>query len=305
MTESSSDLWTAWLDEQRFSGGEQEQRLKNTLRDYRETVLDNAALAENDTLLDVGAGDGLIAFGALERLGPEGTVIFSDLSEAVLEQARMTAEELGVTDRCEFVIAPAQDLEPLDDGSVDAVTLRSVLIYVANKEQAFEEFERVLKPGGRLSIFEPIGDFTQEMQAPADTFMGYNMERAGYDVPDSVRDLFSKLWDYAQEHSPDHETAMDFNERDLFHIAEQTGFEDIHLELSAWNTVVWETEEWDAWLTTSFGPESPTKQEAMAEALSPAEREKFIEHVRPLIESRKPKDHRGTTVYLWATKPAN
>jgi ubiquinone/menaquinone biosynthesis C-methylase UbiE len=43
---------------------------------------------------------------------------------------------------------------------VDAVTTRSVLIYVKDKRRASEEFHRVLKPGGRLSIFEPINSFT-------------------------------------------------------------------------------------------------------------------------------------------------
>jgi arsenite methyltransferase len=41
------------------------------------------------------------------------------------------------------------------------VTTRSVLIYVKDKRRAaFEELHRVLKPGGRLSIFEPINNFT-------------------------------------------------------------------------------------------------------------------------------------------------
>ena len=40
------------------------------------------------TLLDVGAGDGLIAFGALEKLGPTGKVIVSDISESLLKHAR-------------------------------------------------------------------------------------------------------------------------------------------------------------------------------------------------------------------------
>ena len=46
----------------------------------REKVLENAGLREAETLLDVGTGDGLIAFGALERVGRGGKVIFSDIS---------------------------------------------------------------------------------------------------------------------------------------------------------------------------------------------------------------------------------
>jgi len=50
----------------------------------------------------------------------------------------------------------ADDLLMLSDESVDAVTTRSVLIYVPAKGQAFREFHRVLKAGGQVSIFEPI-----------------------------------------------------------------------------------------------------------------------------------------------------
>ena len=203
MPETADETWTAWLDDQRFSGGEQEKRLKETLYEYRETVLDHADLTDDDTLLDVGAGDGLIGFGALDCLGPDGTVIFSDVSEAVLERARETAEELGEIDRCEFVVAPAENLEPIDDASVDAVTLRSVLIFVEEKEQAFREFERVLRPGGRLSIYEPIGDFIREIieqtNGPEDTFIQYDMEQADLEIPNSVRDLYSRVEEYGRD----------------------------------------------------------------------------------------------------------
>lgn len=47
-------------------------------REFREQVLDRAALAEGETLLDVGCGEGMIGLGALER------VIFSDISDDLL-----------------------------------------------------------------------------------------------------------------------------------------------------------------------------------------------------------------------------
>lgn len=298
----TEDIWSAWLDDRRFSGGEQAERLEATLHEYRETVLDHADLADDDAVLDVGAGDGLVAFGALERLGPDGTVLFADISGPALETARSKATNLGVRDRCEFLVSPAQDLA-VADGSVDAVTLRSVLLFVAEKERAFAEFERVLKPGGRLSLFEPVGDFTREMQFPEDTFMRYEMGLTDHEIPDAVRELHGKIQGYVREHSPDHETAMDFTERDLFALAEGAGFEDVHLHLHAYHTRYRETEEWEAWLTTSAGPGTPTKEEAMEAVLTPEEREEFTEYVRPLVESRAPKAARGTPAYLHARKP--
>ena len=92
----------------------------------RDRVLDRAELREGETLLDVGCGDGLIAFGALER--GAGRVIFSDVSDDLLDVCRRLA---GGDARCEFVSAAAEDLGAIDDGSVDVVTTRSVIIYVA------------------------------------------------------------------------------------------------------------------------------------------------------------------------------
>ena len=104
----------------------------------------------------MGTGDGLIAFGALNRLGPSGRVIFSDISQDLLDHCREAATAEGLADRCRFVLAPADQLTALPDASVDVVTTRSVLIYVKDKAQAMREFYRVLKPGGRVSLFEPI-----------------------------------------------------------------------------------------------------------------------------------------------------
>ena len=94
----------------------------------RDRVLKNADLSGGETVLDVGAGDGLIAFGALELVGEDGRVIFGDISQDLLVHSRSLAREMGVLDRCEFVHAPADDLSAIEDASVDAVTTRSVLI---------------------------------------------------------------------------------------------------------------------------------------------------------------------------------
>jgi arsenite methyltransferase len=153
------DEWAAWLLHRR-DGDDPEQRQKGLelLLPLRKRVLDNARIVPGEIVLDVGAGDGLIAFGALDRVGVEGRVIVSDVSDDLLSHTRSLATELGVEGRMSFVRAAAEDLSAIADASVDVVTTRSVLIYVDDKAAAFRAFHRVLKAGGRGWIMEPINN---------------------------------------------------------------------------------------------------------------------------------------------------
>src|ERR1700678_3865572 len=132
------DRWHRWLLNTRFGGdAEARQRLlTERLYPVRDKVLDKAQVQPGETLLDVGAGDGLIAFGALERLGPSGRVIFCDISQDLLYHCRAAAAGEGLLDRSRFLLAPADSLAGVADASVDVVTTRSVLIYVKDKASA-------------------------------------------------------------------------------------------------------------------------------------------------------------------------
>jgi len=173
MTQAKHDIWSDWLLERRFGGNVRQMKAAmRYLYRVRNRVLRHARLREDETLLDVGCGDGLIGFGALEKTDSI-RVVFSEISEDLLQHTRAVAEKMGVLDRSEFIWAPAEDLSDIASGSVDVVTTRSVLIYVSLKEEAFREFYRVLKPGGRLSIFEPINRFGYP--EPPDRFAGYDV----------------------------------------------------------------------------------------------------------------------------------
>ncbi|MGH3001589.1 MAG: class I SAM-dependent methyltransferase [Gaiellaceae bacterium] len=240
----------------------------------RDKVLDRARLAEGATLLDVGCGEGLIAFGALERGASQ--VIFSDISRDLLDFCRSAATDLGVLDRCEFVQAAAHDLRAIAGSSVDVVATRSVLIYVEDKAGAFAEFARVLRPGGRISLYEPINRFAQEAGCP-DVFAGYDLAPLG--------GVVSKLLAVYEGLQPsDSDPMLDFDERDLIRLAEHAGFFPIGLTLE----VVVEPlppRSWDGFLASSGNPNIPTVGEAMAQALTPAEREQLTAHLRPLVEA--------------------
>lgn len=288
----TKDRWARWLLHRRHGGDPERQKavLKH-LYPIRDRVLDNASVAPGDSVLDVGTGDGLIAFGALERVGNEGRVIFSDISQELLDHCRRLAEEMGVVKRCAFVCAPAENLSPIEDASVDVVTTRSVLIYVAEKARAFREFYRVLKPGGRLSIFEPINRFA--FPEPTHRFWGYDVT--------PVRELAEKVRAvYRRFQPPESDPMLDFDERDLVALAEGAGFTEVHLELRV-DIERHSPKPWDTFLHTAPNPKAPTLEEAITEALSLEEAQRFVTHLRPLVEQGRG-TRRSAVAYLWAVK---
>jgi ubiquinone/menaquinone biosynthesis C-methylase UbiE len=290
----SPDRWHRWLLNVRFGGDAEsrEQVLTQRLYPVRDKVLDKARLQRGDTLLDVGTGDGLIAFGALERLGPSGRVIFSDISQVLLDHCRKAAEAEGSLDRCSFVPTPADHLSDVPTASVDVVTTRSVLIYVHDKAAALREFYRVLRPGGRISLAEPIN-----------RLMGWDDRSRfyGYDIR-PVMALGEKVDAVYQSIQPHGKEPMgDFDERDLLRHAEDAGFPVIDLELRVTVKNAKEPMPWERFLRISGNPLIPPFGEAMDRALSPGEITEFTAHLKPLVESGAGQE-RLVMAYLTATK---
>jgi len=290
----SPDRWHRWLLNVRF-GGDAEARgqvLTQRLYPVRDKVLDKAQLQPGDTLLDVGAGDGLIAFGALERLGPLGRVIFSDISQDLLDHCRKAAEAEGLLDRCSFVLAPADHLNGVPAASVDVVTTRSVLIYVEDKAAALREFCRVLRPGGRISLAEPIN-----------RLMGWDDRSRfyGYDIRPvmALGEKVDAVYESIQPHGKD--PMGDFDERDLVRHAEGAGFPVIDLELRVTVQNAKQPMPWARFLRMAGNPLIPPFGEAMDRALSPGEIAEFTAHLKPLVESGAGQE-RLVMAYLTAMK---
>jgi arsenite methyltransferase len=272
------DRWHWWLLEVRFGGdaAAREKDLAEFLYPVRDEVLDRARLTPGQTLLDVGTGDGLIAFGALERLGPSGRVIFSDISQDLLDHCSAAASSEGLLDRCRFVLAPADQLAAVPGASVDAVTTRSVLIYVKDKAQAMREFFRVLRPGGRASLFEPIN----VLMSAADPDLFY-----GYDVT-PVKALAARVRAlYASIQPPGADPMVDFDDRDLVRHARDAGFSEISLELRVSVKNHKDPVPWERFLRMSGNPLQPPFQEAVQQVLSAQEADDLARHLRPLVES--------------------
>jgi arsenite methyltransferase len=282
-----TDRWASWLAERRFGGSDEARRESQQLfQEFRSRVLDGAQVTAGETVLDVGCGEGLIGFGALELVGPNGKVIFSDVSEDVLNVCRSIA---AGDPRCEFVRASADDL-PFDDRSVDVITTRSVVMYLEDKEATFREFSRVLRPGGRLSLFEPINSFGNP--EPAGVF-------AGYDVGE-VADLAAMLKARAGDGDS---MLLGWDERDLVRWLELADFNDIDLtlEIEVKPHPMFNTRNWDAFRNHAPNPLAHTLQEVLDEALTPEEQHRFVTCLRPLVE-RGEGTYRMASAYVRALK---
>jgi ubiquinone/menaquinone biosynthesis C-methylase UbiE len=266
------DCWAEWLVRRPYGGDQDVQaKFEGRLAKRRDRILDNANLVAGETLLDVGCGEGLVAFGALDRGAAQ--VIFSDISGDLLDVCREAAAALDVLERCHFVEAPADDLSPIADGSVDVVTTRSVLIYVRDKGGAFREFYRVLRPGGRISLYEPINRFA----AARDGFFGPYDIRA---IPEIAAKL-NAVYDAIQP--PDTDPMIDFDERDLVRLAEEVGFHPIELHYEAEIRPI-DALAWDVFCNQAGNPRIPTLGEAMADALTDDERQALTAAMKPLVE---------------------
>jgi SAM-dependent methyltransferase len=192
------------------------------------------------------------------------------------------------------VEASAEDLAPIADGSADVVTTRSVLIYVDDKAGAFREFHRVLKPGGRLSIFEPINNYFPDTP---DEFYGFDAR--------AVRDLVAKMWEYEGwvESAYASDPMMNFTEKDLVRHAEAAGFAEVHVDLrvdlepGSW--VV----DWERLLNFSPNPNAHSVGEVIRGALTDDEAARLERHVRPLVDAGKG-IVRSAFAYLVAVKAA-
>lgn len=295
------DHWAIWLLHQRHGDDAiYRTHLQSRLLHYADRVLDAAALTENDHLLDIGTGDGLVAFRALERMDNRLAVTMADTSTSILSLAGRLAQHRGVAARCRLLQTDAQDLSLVEDGVIDAVTTRSVLAYVPDKPAALRAMHRVLKPGGRLSIAEPV---------MRDDALNAIALRAVLDrrTPDNEDRLLPLLHRWKSAQYPDsterlEETPMtNYTERDLLRFAQNAGFVDLdlqlHIQVEPPRPITWQT-----FLNLSPHPLAPTLGTIMAERFSETERVFFESVLRPAIESGNyPASER--MAYLSATKP--
>lgn len=110
-----------------------------------------ANLREGDRVLDIAGGTGDLARAFAKKVGASGTVVHTDINEAMLRQGRDRLLDEGLV--LPTALCDAERL-PFPAGAFDLVSVAFGLRNMTHKELALAEMNRVLRAGGRLLVLE-------------------------------------------------------------------------------------------------------------------------------------------------------
>ena len=131
-----------------------------------------AKIKKGDVVIDLGSGAGNDCFIARQETGESGKVIGIDMTDAMIEKARINAEKLSFHN-VEFRLGDIEKL-PVTSNFADVIVSNCVLNLVPDKEKAFAEIFRVIKSGGHFSISDVVieGELPEKLVQTAEMYAG-------------------------------------------------------------------------------------------------------------------------------------
>ncbi len=177
-------------------------------------------LKAGDSVVDLGCGRGLDVLLAAKAVGPSGRVRGYDMTPALVEKARASAVESGLS-HAEFHVCDIERL-PLSDGAVDVVMSNCVITLIREKEEVYAEAFRVLRPGGRLIVSDLVSS------AP---------------LPEEIR----------RDYGPETGIPTTLEKSAYFEMIGRVGFRDVQIRRES----VWRPEQQSQWRTAETRPVPP------------------------------------------------
>ena len=132
----------------------------------------HAGIKKGDTVLDLGSGAGNDVFVARSIVGKTGKVTGLDFTDEMLTKANRNNVMMGYTN-VEFVKGDIENI-PLPDNTYDVIISNCVLNLVPDKDRAFSEIRRLLKPGGHFCVSDIVlkGELPDDMREAAALYAG-------------------------------------------------------------------------------------------------------------------------------------
>ena len=267
--------WSTWLKKTRFSymDENQIQQTLNWLTNIKNIVLDMADLKENQKVADFGCGSGLLGFGVLERFEDKIELIFSDKFQDCLDECKNILNNSKIKSNVKFLKSDILNIK-LENDYLDRALTRSVLVHVLDKQQAFSELFRVLKPNGMYCAFEPI--------------ISQNTRYYELLIPDEASDYFDFKKAEMEFMTNLNDPLVNFSAQSL----------DLNMQMAGFNNVVVNVQKVvskysptiktiENWFITPPAPNQKTMKERFMEYFDENKVNKYIEEVKFALSRRE------------------
>lgn len=132
----------------------------------------DAEISPGDTVVDLGSGAGNDVFIVQNIVGESGQVIGLDMTEDMVAKANENKQKLGLKN-VDFRFGDIEDM-PIRDDLADVVISNCVLNLVPDKQQAFREMYRILKPGAHFCVSDIVstGRLPEALKKSAELYSG-------------------------------------------------------------------------------------------------------------------------------------